>query len=284
MKKLLVTILTFILALSVLSACGTKKENAAEETTSVAETTATETTAAAAEAVIEETTEEETEAVTTEVTSIAEAEPDGLGDVLFDEKEAAYAEIIDLHKKAIAEGWDIGTYMDNDMSFLFAECKSEEQVGFCLMYMDNSKYPMLLMGTITGEDFTDMMILDGYYLFEEGTMNHVISSGDRYRYYWMPDEAGPQLIAFEGSSSAATSYNYYFVINNGELECVQGIIADFDVDPENPWYQTYTADYSIESGEKVSEEYAAEIVTAYEKQYKKVPYRPITDGYDFLAE
>lgn len=207
-----------------------------------------------------------------------------LGDVLLDEKEAPYAEILDLHKQAIAEKWDGGQYMDHDMSFLFGECKTEDQIGFSLMYMDDSEYPMLLMGTLTGEDFTDSMILDAYYLLEDGTMKHVFSSGDRYRYYWMPDEAGPQLIAFEGSDGAARSYNYYYRIDKGELSCVQGIVSDFDADPENPWYQVYTADYSIEGGEKVSEEYATEIITEYAKQYRKVPFRPLTDGYDLLAD
>ena len=220
----------------------------------------------------------------TEVETESEAEIQELGDVFFDEKEKAYADILDLHKKAIAEDWDMGQYMDHDMSFLFADCKSEDEVGFELMYFDDSEYPMLLMGTLTGEEFTDMMILDAYYLKKDGTLVHTLSSGDRYRYYWMPDEAGAQLIAYEGSGSAATSYNYYYIVEDGELSCVQGIVADYDADSENPWYQVYTANYSIEGGEPVSEEYATELTTEYAKQYRKVSYRPLSDGYDFLAE
>lgn len=206
------------------------------------------------------------------------------GDVLFDEKEKAYADIIDLHKKAIAENWEAGDYDAHDMSFMFRHCKSEEDVGFKLMYFDDSKYPMLLMGTMTGDEFSDMMILDAYYLHEDGQMDHILTSGERYRYYWMPDEAGPQLIAYEGSSSASTGYNYYYIVDNGKLKCVQGIVYDSDADPENPNYQVYEANFSIEGGEPVSEEYAREITEAYAKQYRKVPYRPISEGYDFIAE
>lgn len=229
----------------------------------------------------------------TETEEATEAEPEaeteaeeilGEGDVLFDEKEKAYAEILDTHKRAIAEGWDLGTYMDNDMSELFRECTSEDEVGFELMYFDDSEYPMLLVGTLTGEEYTDMLILDAYYLHEDGTMDHVLSSGGRFRYYWMPDEAGPQLIAYEGSSSAATSYFYYYMVDDGKLKCVQGIVYDYDADPDNPCYQVYEDNFSIEGGEKISEEYAADVTEEFARQYRKVPYRPLSEGYSFLAE
>ena len=245
----------------------------------------TEETAAKPDDEIPETIEayepgpEETEEAETQIEEIPER-----GEVLFDEKEKAYADIIDLHKKAMAENWDMGQYSEHDMSFLFGYCKSEEEVGFDLMYFDDSKYPMLLMGTILGDDFSDMMIMDGYYLHEDGQMDHVFTSGERYRHYWMPDESGPQLIAYEGSSSASTGYNYYYIVDNGKLKCVQGIVFDHDADPENPYYQVYEDNFSIEGGEPVSEEYAREITEAYAKQYRKVPYRPISEGYDFIAE
>ena len=40
--------------------------------------------------------------------------------------------------------------------------------------------------------------------------------------------------------------------------------------------------FSIEGGENISEEYALEIVEAYSEQYTKIPYRPLSDRYDFL--
>ena len=293
MKKIFAGIIMAICIAGIITGCAKDNSQTVTQDASGKETaavTSAEATESADYVKPEPVTTAESEPVTTAAESKVEtaatrtAEPAERGDVLFDEKEKAYADIIDLHKKAVAEKWGAEQYSDHDLSPLFANCKSEKEVGFELKYFDDSKYPMLLTGTMLGDDFSDMMIMDAYYLHEDGTMDHVFTSGERSRYYWMPDEAGPQLIAFEGSSGAATSYNYYYVVDNGKLRCVQGIVYDSDADPENPNYQVYEDNFSIEGGEPVSADYASEITETYAKQYRKVPYRPISDGYDFLAE
>ncbi|MDO4939643.1 MAG: hypothetical protein Q4E54_06755 [Lachnospiraceae bacterium] len=284
MRKIPVIMVLAILITGILAGCASKNNAAAaqEETIKVVEETAAEPSEETSETIeaaepVQEETEEESAAAETATEEIQER-----GDVLFDEKEKAYADIIDLHKKAIAEKWDAEQYSEHDISYLFRDCKSEDEVGFELMYFDDSEYPMLLMGTLLGDDFADTMIMDAYYLHEDGNMDHVLSSGERSRYYWMPDEAGPQLIAYEGSSSAFESYYYYYIVDNGKLKCVQGIVYDYNADAENPYYQVYEDNFSIEGGEPVSEEYASEITETYASQYKKIPYRPISEGYDFI--
>lgn len=232
---------------------------------------------------------------------------DGKGDIFFDRSEMPYVEIIEKHKKAIKEGWDAEDYTKEKMSYLFKDCKSEDEVGFCLKYMDDSTYPWMFVGTMVGEPYVDDMILDAYSLDENGDLIQQFSGWERNRYYYMESGEKYPMIANEGSSGAALSDYYYFEVQDGKLKLKDAVIYDGFTDEKNPWFYVNGADveaknnvladgdmswpydlgvpmYEASDGKPVSEEKANEIIDAYQKKYRRLDLRPLTEGYEILSD
>ena len=145
-----------------------------------------------------------------------------------------YREILDKWQTGISERWDMQTLEENGLNYMAAYCYSDsslERFGYLLHDIDGNGIQELLIGTMTGDEYQDKIILE-LYTVKDNAPVQIFSSGERDRYYFCSDDT----IANEGSSSAFEScYNYYSYID-GELQLNGSVIFDMAANKDQPYF------------------------------------------------
>lgn len=162
---------------------------------------------------------------------------------------AGYGPVIGKYIKAHEEGWSVEEYMQNDICYVLGMQDSIWEYGYALMDLNEDGIDELLI--------TDgKLIYDLYILMEDGGAGHVVSAGERARYYLCEDN----VIGYRGSGGAANTVMEFFrVLPSGDFQ--YELKLEFE---EGTWY-TYK-DYGKETPggvDVVSEEQAQDLINGY---------------------
>lgn len=137
---------------------------------------------------------------------------------------SSYANLLVLYGEAIQEDWDMETCQKKGISYLTASLEDIQDIGYTYIDLDGNGYEELIVSD--GE-----LIYDLYTRQNDGVIS-LLSSGERIRYYLCENN----VIAYEGSSGAASSIYSYSVVDGGELDCIELVNYNAEVDAENPWF------------------------------------------------
>ena len=145
-----------------------------------------------------------------------------------------YSDILNRWRTAASERWDMETLDGNGLNYMAAYCYSDDplnRLGYLLNDIDGDGIEELLIGSITGDDYQDKIVLQ-LYTIENGAPKQVFNSGERDRYYLCSD----RTIANEGSSSAFESCYNYYSYSAGELQLKGSVLFDMAKNKEQPWF------------------------------------------------
>ena len=143
-----------------------------------------------------------------EVTEAPEASPEVTAAPEVDYN-AAYASVLTAYRDALAANAGEGDLMGAGLSVL---C-----VGYCFADLDGDGTSELLIGQISGDEFTDKVIFDAYTLVD-GAPVQLFQSRERARYYLY----GDNTVALEGSSGADSSDSELYSVSGGVLTAISG--------------------------------------------------------------
>lgn len=168
-----------------------------------------------------------------------------------------YQSMINTVQDALSVGSGVETYQEMGISYLWGYPIEEGTVfGYTVQDLNADDIPELIMGT-AGEYG---MIYD-LFSMEDGELLHVLSSGERDRYYLC--EGG--YLYNEGSGGAALSQETVYCFNGSELELVEAVIYDGEADPENPWFYRSGDMGEDEPNQPITEEEASEKLSGYQR-------------------
>ena len=152
------------------------------------------------------------------------------------------------------------------MAYSYGE-NGQEHIGYLLRDIDQDGTEELLIGFLTGDMYTDQIVLELYAL-ENGNVTKVFSSGERDRYYLCSDS----MIANEASSSAYDSYYAYYDYTDGALRLREKIGFDMAANRTDPWYR----EAADSSRSVIQEEEAISLTNAVRSTYISAPYIPFS--------
>lgn len=182
-----------------------------------------------------------------------------------------YKDLLDQYYAALSERWDRDSLESKDFSYLYAYSNNPAEIGYTFIDIDSNGVQELLIGEVNAEGNYRGMIYDLYTVSDGGT-THILSSGERDRYYLCNNG----VIANEGSSGAAYSTQSFYILKQGTtLSLLECVIADGTETPSSPWYYSTTvgADgYTYLNKVSISEARAKEIIDTY--LYQEISYTP----------
>lgn len=183
--------------------------------------------------------------------------------------EEIYAPVIRKYKSAVAAKMNAENLVLQDLNYMTAYCYGDvplDSVGYVLHDLEGNGIPELLIGSRTGDEYQDKIVLD-LYAIKDGQCVRVFQSGERQRYYLCSDGS----FANENSSSAFESSRIRYGYSDGEMLMQETVIFDMNADRVNPWF--YEAD-----GKKtgIPETEALAKMSAWEKSYVIINYTPLS--------
>ena len=180
-----------------------------------------------------------------------------------------YRDILNRWYTAAVEKWDMETLENNSLNYMAAYCYADnptDRLGFQLRDLDGDGITELLVGSMMGDDYQDLIVLE-LYTVKDGSPVQVFSSGERDRYYLCSDGT----FANEGSSSAFESTYNYYSYTNGELVLNGSVKFDMAANREQPYFFET-------SGERINvdEASATAKINEYKALYVKPGYTPFS--------
>lgn len=132
---------------------------------------------------------------------------------------AAYASVLTAYRDALAANAGEGDLMGAGLSVLCIYAGEDKPacVGYCFADLDGDGVNELLIGQISGDEFTDKVIFDAYTL-DDGAPVQLFQSRERARYYL----CGDNTVALEGSSGADSSDSELYAVSGGALTAISG--------------------------------------------------------------
>lgn len=198
-------IIAMILSLSMLCACGTNQAapvNTPDVTAAPEVTTAPESTPEVTAAPAEST------AAVPAATAPQEVDYN-----------TAYASVLTAYRDALAANAGEGDLLGSGLSPLCIYSGEDKlsSVGFIFTDLDGDGVKELLIGQISGDEFTEKVIFDAYSL-SSGAPVQLFQSRERARYYL----CGDNTVALEGSSGADSSDSELYSVSGGVLTAISG--------------------------------------------------------------
>ena len=133
-----------------------------------------------------------------------------------------YAHVLGKYTRAMEEGWSVEEYMQNDICYVLGIQGSIEDYGYAFLDLDGNGVEELII--TDGE-----LIYDMFTLLEDGGAGHILSAGERLRYFLCEDN----VIGYRGSGGAANTVLEYYRLENG-MDLVTEVCLEFDTDT---WYR-----------------------------------------------
>lgn len=132
---------------------------------------------------------------------------------------AAYSSVLTAYRDALAANAGEGDLMGAGLSILCIYAGEDKPacVGYCFADLDGDGVNELLIGQISGDEFTDKVIFDAYTLVD-GAPVQLFQSRERARYYL----CGDNTVALEGSSGADSADSELYAISGGALTAISG--------------------------------------------------------------
>lgn len=187
--------------------------------------------------------------------------------------ETLYKTVLAKCYTALANGWDQETLEKNSFSYLYSYHKNTADIGYAFIDIDGNGIQELLIGQVNAEGNYRGMIYD-LYTISNGKVVHILSSGERNRYYLCNNG----VIANEASAGADYSTQSFYTLKQGTtLSLIECVIADGTETPSSPWYYSTTvgADrYTYLNKVSISETKAISIIQSYSRQ--SISYIPFS--------
>ena len=182
-----------------------------------------------------------------------------------------YSGILTAYYQAISQRLDAEALREKDLNYMLAYSYGDNapaRFGYLTTDLDSDGTEELLIGCLTGDEYTDEIVLD-LYTIKDGAVNRVFTSGERDRYYLCADGT----VANEASSSAFESHFRYYSYAGGALSLREEYGFDLAANRNDPWYRM-TPD-----GTKtvVTEEEAVAATERYRDSYAAQRYTPFTE-------
>ena len=132
---------------------------------------------------------------------------------------AAYSSVLTAYRDALAANAGEVDLMGAGLSVLCIYAGEDKPacVGYCFADLDGDGMNELLIGQISGDEFTDKVIFDAYTLVD-GAPVQLFQSRERARYYL----CGDNTVALEGSSGADSADSELYAISGGALTAISG--------------------------------------------------------------
>lgn len=182
-----------------------------------------------------------------------------------------YAEKLTAYYQAISQRLDAEALMERDLNYMLAYSYGENapaRFGYLLSDLDGDGTEELMIGCLTGDEYTDEIVLD-LYCIQDGAARRVFTSAERDRYYLCADGT----IANEASSSAFESHFRYYTYAAGVLTLREEYGFDLAANRNEPWFKA-AADGSRTV---ITEEEAVSATEHYRDSYAAQRYIPFTE-------
>lgn len=179
--------------------------------------------------------------------------------------ESIYSDILDMFYYKISNGWNGYEEVSYLFNGVYTEVKTLSDAGYAFIDLDNDGVLELLVTSV--EAAVEGMIYD-LYTYKNGTIIHLASGGERYRYYLCADNT----IYYEGSGGAMLSSFKKYIIdaNKDSLKLEEMVVCDGYADEKNPWYygkedcDDEMDGYNIECMKHITETEAMDIINGYQ--------------------
>jgi hypothetical protein len=179
--------------------------------------------------------------------------------------ETIYSDILDMFYYKISNGWNGYEEVSYLFNWPYTEVKTLSDAGYTFIDLDNDGVLELLVTSV--EAAVEGMIYD-LYTFKNGTIIHLATSGERYRYYLCDDNT----IYYEGSGGAMlSSFKKYMIDDNKDsLRLEEIVLYDGYADEKNPWYygkedcEDEINGYNVEFMKHITEIEALNIINGYQ--------------------
>ena len=161
---------------------------------------------------------------------------------------AGYADVIGKYIRAYEEDWSVEEYMQSDICYVLGMQDSIWEYGYALIDLDGNGIVELII--------TDgSLIYDMFTLMEDGGVGHIISAGERSRYYLCEGN----IIGYRGSGGAANTVLEFYKLENQDLVPKTRLMFDTD-----SWYQLSDKGTETPGGiQYITEEEAEKIAASY---------------------
>lgn len=182
----------------------------------------------------------------------------------------AYQPVLDLYYTALSESWPVSELQDQGMNYMLRYYSEPSELGYSLIDIDNNGVLELFTGELRASGEYKGMFIDMYTLLNNRPV-HVVSSGERDRYYLCTD----WRIVNEGSGGALNSSfsGYRFDGEKGVLSLIETVIYDGWEDENNPWFYSVTENRYDKT--PISEKKAMQIKSSY--HYREFDFTPLPD-------
>ena len=162
-----------------------------------------------------------------------------------------YSSVMDIYRQALTEKWDMEKCSDNDISLMISRF-TEDPRQLCAVYpdLDENGIPELMI--------SDGMMIYDLYTLENGAPVKLLTGWERNAYRYCEDN----IIFNHGSSSAFSSSDRYYRLENGQLVLLDAIVFDASIDPNHPWFRS---DDGETPGAQLTEQEANAIRDSYKE-------------------
>lgn len=254
MKKIFLTVTTFLLILALLASCSKPQTELPVDTEpSAATKPATETTP-------------------TETEDDVEYEGDASSYYI----DVVYPQQIERYYTAISQKWEEDAYWDHNMSPLAAyyyEGNPLDNVGFTFMDLDGDGIWELIIGAIQNAE-QDPLVFEIWALKNDEPVM-IAQSGSHNRYYLQyAEEDNLWSVAYEVENGAANRAVYYLQLRDGEFHVTQGVVFDALANEKAPWFMAYDLDGDVSNDTPIDEETANDVINAGRNTYAPQEYFP----------
>jgi hypothetical protein len=253
MKRILLSAMIVLLALSILGGCNKTQAEPPVDTEP-----STSSTESAAMPSVENTLTETEDAQSS------------------DSDYGVYEKQIERYYTAISNQWNEGTYFDNEMCPLVAsyyEGNASDNVGFAFMDLDGDNVQELIIGAIDGSEQSPLVF--EIWTQKNGEPIMLAQSGSRNRYYlqYAEDDA-IWSVAYEAENGAANYAVYYLQLSEGKFEVIQGVLFDAIANENAPWFMAYDLDWDVSNDTPIDEDLFNDVMESERNIYAATEYTP----------